>query len=146
MAEEKPYQDIPMSDLRKHLSAISKAITDARKDLAQYQVTKANEDIYVHLKRAQDEIDVLIRVVTSAVYRVVNGQEIHGYTPTCYKIDKDYYGLARFGHTHCERIAQEQTSIPAEEFLSFGYRVPNNTICKGCGKPILPDPQNDEEA
>lgn len=142
--EEKPYQDIPLSDLKKHLRAISKAITDARKDLAKYKVTKMNEDVYVQLKRAQDEIDHLISV-SMFKSSVVNGQEIHGYSLVCYKISDNYYGLKQFGHTHCERIAEEYAPIPAEEFLTFRHEIPNNAICKGCGRPILPDPQKDEE-
>src|SRR5437016_4963723 len=121
--EEKPYQDIPMRDLKKHLRSISKAITEARADLAKYKVTQMNEDVYVQLKRAQDEIDGLIMATNPTMNRVVNGQEIHGYSLVCYKIGNDYYGFKQFGHAHCERIAQEHVPIPVEEFLTFRHEI-----------------------
>lgn len=145
MAEQKPYQDIPMSDLRKHLGEINIAIANARADLDKYRVTAVNEHVYLYLKKAQDAMDVLLGPVALHEQCVVNGQELHGYSQICYKIHDNYYGLKQFGHTHCERIAQEQVPISAEEFLVFKYRVPHNAVCKGCGKPILPAAQEEEK-
>lgn len=136
--QEKPYQDIPIGDLREHLRDISKAITNARKDLDKYRVTAVNEHVYLNLKRAQDAIDILINAAAPHEQCVINGQQLHGYSQICYKIGEGYYGLKQFGHTYCERMAQEQVPIPAEEFLSFKYQVPRSATCKGCGKPILP--------
>ena len=141
---EKPYQDLPLEDLKKHIREISGAINDARKDLDQYQMTAMNADVFWHLRKAQNAIDGLISGATMK-HRIINSQEVHGYSIIGYKVGGEYYGLKQFGHTHCERIAQEHTEIPVEEFLAFRYRVPNNTLCKGCGKPILPAPQKDEE-
>ncbi len=142
--EEKPYQDIPMGDLKKHLRNISKAITDARKDLAKYKVTRMNESVYVQLKRSQDEIDALISAAAFQLQCVVNGHEVHGYSLICYKVGKDYYGLKQFGHAYCERIAQEHAEIPVEEFLVFRHQISKDTKCEGCHKPVLPVSQEDE--
>lgn len=136
--EEKPYQDLPLDDLIKHIREISGAINNARRDLDQYRMTAMNADVFWHLRKAQNAIDGLVSVAAIKP-RVINGQEVHGYSIVGYKVGGEYYRLKQFGHTHCERIAQEQAQIPVEEFEAFWYRVPNNAICKGCGKPILPD-------
>jgi hypothetical protein len=136
--EEKPYQDLPLDDLRKHIREISGAINDARRDLDQYRMTAMNADVFWHLRKAQNAIDGLVSVAAIKPH-IINGQEVHGYSIIAYKVDGEYYGLKQFGHTRCEMMAQEQASIPIEEFEAFNYRVPKSAICKGCGKPILPD-------
>lgn len=142
---EKKHEDMPLDEMYPYLVAISAAITDARRALDQKGGTDRNLDMWQYLKNAQNQIDVIQSAIMHDEPVIVNGQKVDCYTIVCYKLRDEYYGLKRFGHTHCERIAQEQVPIPAEEFLVFKYRVPNNAICKGCGKPILPDPQKDEE-
>lgn len=146
---DKKLEDMPLDEMYPYLVAISKAITEARKALDRKGMTHRNLDMWLYLKKAQNEIDVIQSAIMHDKPVTVNGQRVDCYTVVCYELHSSagdkYYGLKQFGHTHCERIAQEYTTIPVEEFLAFNYQIPSNATCKGCGKPILPDPQTDEE-
>ncbi len=143
MTDKKKSQDMPLDEMYPYLVAISAAITDARKALDQKGGTHRNLDMWQYLKNAQNQVDVIQSAIMHDKPVIINGQKIDCYTIVCYKLRDEYYGLKQFGHTHCERIAQEQISIPTEELLIFKHQVPMDAKCSGCGSPILPASQED---